>query len=156
MILNRMNSFVMVAAFFSALAFPLANAAGTQPVSASPAAMQGLEKHKVVLQVSDADPKKWGLTLNNVKNIQKDLGKANTDIEIVAYGPGIGILKDDSVVGSGVADALAAGVKVVACRNTMTGQKLTEADMLPNIGYVKAGVVELMKKQEEGYSYIRP
>lgn len=153
---NQISSLVVAIAIFAASAPMAANAAGTQPVSTSPAAMQTLGKHKVVLQVSDADPKKWGLTLNNARNIQQELGRGNTDIEIVAYGPGIGILKLDSQVGKGVAEALGAGVKLVACRNTMMGQKLTEADMLPNIGYVKAGVVELMKKQEEGYSYIRP
>ena len=38
----------------------------------------------------------------------------------------------------------------------MKAQKLVYADMLPAIGYVPAGVVELMKKQQEGYAYIRP
>jgi len=38
----------------------------------------------------------------------------------------------------------------------MRNQKLGVPDMLPNIGYVSAGVVELMKKQQQGYAYIRP
>lgn len=153
---NLINSLVLATAMLAA-GLPLtAAAAGAQPASVSPAAVQGLAKHKVVFQVSDADPKKWNLALNNVKNVQSDLGKENTDVEVVVYGPGIGMLKMDSEVGARVAEALGAGVKVVACRNTMTGQKLTEADMLPNIGYVKAGVVELMAKQQEGYAYIRP
>ena len=113
-------------------------------------------KDKVVFQVSDADLKKWNLTLNNIKNVQHDIGKDNVDIEVVAYGPGIAMLKLDSEVGNRVAEATATGVKVMACGNTMTGQKLTKEDMLPNIGYVKAGVVELMQKQREGYAIIRP
>ena len=112
------------------------------------------EKQKVIFQVSDADPKKWNLALNNAKNVQTDLGKGNTEIEIVAYGPGIGMLKLESEVGNRVTEAVGAGVKIVACENTMTGQKLTKDDMLANIGYVKAGVVELMQKQQGGYSYI--
>jgi intracellular sulfur oxidation DsrE/DsrF family protein len=113
-------------------------------------------KNKIVFQVSDGDPQKWGLALNNTKNAQDNLGKENVDIEIVVYGPGIGMLKDDSVVGNRVADAVKSGVKVVACETTMKAQKLTTADMLPVIGYVPAGVVELMKKQQAGYAYIRP
>ena len=116
----------------------------------------GAGKEKVIFQVSDADPKKWNLALNNAKNVQTDVGKDNVDIEIVAYGPGIGMLKLDSEVGNRVEEAMGAGVKVVACENTMKGQKLTKDDMLGNIGYVKAGVVELMQKQEAGYAYIRP
>ncbi len=114
------------------------------------------EKDKVVFQVSDADSKKWNLTLNNVKNVQADLGKDKVDVEIVVYGPGIGMLKAESEVGNRIEDALASGVQVVACENTMKAQKLTRDDMLPKIGYVPAGVVELMRKQQQGYAYIRP
>jgi uncharacterized protein len=113
-------------------------------------------KNRAVFQVSDADPQKWNLTLNNVKNVADDLGKDAVELEIVVYGPGIGMLKLDSAVGNRVADALKGGVKVVACENTMKGLHLVAADMLPDIGYVPAGVVELMKKQREGYAYIRP
>lgn len=114
------------------------------------------DKQRVVFQVSDADAKKWNLALNNAKNVQADLGKDGSEVEIVAYGPGIGMLKFDSEVATRVNEAVAAGVKVVACENTMKGQKLTKDDMLPGVDYVKAGVVELMQKQQEGWSYIRP
>ena len=113
--------------------------------------------NKVVFQVSDADPAKWNLTLNNVKNIQEDLGRTEgIDVEVVVYGPGIGMLKAGSPVASRVAAALKDKVKVVACENTMKAQNLVVADMLPDIGYVPAGVVELMKKQKAGWAYIRP
>ena len=114
------------------------------------------QRSRVVIQVSDAEPAKWNLALNNARNIQTDLGTSNVDIEIVAYGPGINMLKSDSVVGNRIEDAGKAGVKVVACENTMHGQKLTPADMLSGIGYVAAGVVELMQRQQQGWAYIRP
>ena len=113
-------------------------------------------RSKVVMQVSDGDAAKWNLALNNAKNLQSDLGAANVDIEIVAYGPGIGMLKADSAVGTRVDEALASGVKVVACENTMRGQKLTKPEMLGGIGYVSAGVVEIMQRQQQGWAYIRP
>ncbi len=114
------------------------------------------QRARVVIQVSDADTGKWNLALNNAKNIQTDLGAANVDVEIVTYGPGIGMLKLDSAVGGRIDEATAAGVKVIACENTMRGQKLTRADMLNGIGYVPAGVVELMSRQQQGWAYIRP
>jgi intracellular sulfur oxidation DsrE/DsrF family protein len=112
--------------------------------------------NKVVFQVSDAEPQKWNLALNNAKNVQDDLGADKVELEIVVYGPGIGMLKGDSPVAARIEQALKNGIKVVACENTMRAQKLVYADMLPKIGYVPAGVVELMKKQQEGYAYIRP
>ena len=111
---------------------------------------------RVVMQVSDAEPAKWNLALNNARNIQSDLGASKVEIEIVAYGPGIGMLRNGSAVQSRIDEATLSGVKVVACENTMHAQKLTHADMVPGIGYVPAGVVEIMQKQQEGWSYIRP
>jgi hypothetical protein len=112
--------------------------------------------HKVVFQVSDADPAKWNLAFNNARNVLADLGKDKVAIEIVAYGPGIGMLKLDSVVATRIADAMTGGVSVVACENTMKNQKVAREDMLPKIGYVDAGVVQLMKRQREGFAYVRP
>lgn len=111
---------------------------------------------KVVFQVSDNDPAKWNLTLNNLKNVQAELGEDKVMAEIVAYGPGIGMLKGDSPVAQRVAAALGGNVKIVACENTMKALKLGYGDMLPKIGYVPAGVVELIQRQGEGYAYIRP
>ena len=111
---------------------------------------------KVVFQVSDNDPAKWNLTLNNVRNVQVDLGDDKVIAEVVVYGPGIAMLKAGSPVAQRVADALGKNVKVVACENTMKAQKLTYDDMLPKIGYVPAGVVELIQRQADGYAYIRP
>jgi intracellular sulfur oxidation DsrE/DsrF family protein len=128
-------------------------AAAADPPKASSAATA---KSKLIIQVSDADPKKWGLALNNAKNVQTDLGKDHVEIEIVAYGPGIGMLKMDSEVGPRVAEAIKDGVAMVACENTMTNQKIAKDDMLPKISYVKAGVVEIMQKQQQGYAYLRP
>ena len=78
------------------------------------------------------------------------------DIAIVACGPGIGMLKLDSPTASRVADTMEANLRVVACENTMRAQKITKDDMLPAISYVPAGVTEIMKKQGEGWAYLRP
>ena len=111
---------------------------------------------RVVVQVSEADPARWNLVLNNVKNLQDDLGAKNVAIEIVAYGPGIGMLKFDAPTNSRVSEALKSGVAVQACENTMRNQKLAQADMHPGISYVPAGVVQIVKRQQEGWAYLRP
>lgn len=138
-----------------ALAFPAPGyAASDAQAKAGATAMSTREK--VVFQVSDADPKTWNQALNNMKNVQRAVGKDKVDVELVVYGWGIGMLKMESPVGNRVDEAVASGVKVVACEETMHGQKLTKDDMLKSVGYVPGGVIELMKKQKEGYAYIRP
>ncbi len=127
-----------------ALAPTVANAAGAA------------KRDRVVMQVSDNDPAKWNLALNNAENLQQALGAKNVDIEIVAYGPGINMLKAESIVGNRIDDAMKAGVKLEACQVTMRKAKLTKADMLDKIGYVPGGVIEIMHREQEGWAYIRP
>jgi intracellular sulfur oxidation DsrE/DsrF family protein len=129
---------------------------GTAPQQLKQTSAVNSVKSRVVFQVSDGEPAKWNLALNNAKNVQQELGADKVEIEIVAYGPGIGMLKADAVINSRVMEATKSGIKVVACENTMTVQKLTKADMNPVISYVPAGVVELMRLHSEGWAYIRP
>ncbi len=126
-------------------------ATSAQPVSAT-----AQKRQKLVLQVSDPEPAKWNLALNNAKNVQDELGASEVDIEIVAYGPGIGMLKLDSVSANRVADALKSGVRILACENTLRNQKVSRDEMLPTIGYVNAGVTQIMRRQAEGWAYVRP
>lgn len=113
-------------------------------------------KTKVIMQVSDADSGKWNLALGNARNMQKALGAGNVDIEIVAYGPGIGMLKADSSAAANVRDAVASGMTINACENTMANMHLSKSEINPAAGYVPSGVVEIVQRQQNGYAYLRP
>jgi intracellular sulfur oxidation DsrE/DsrF family protein len=112
-------------------------------------------RNRAVFQVTDNDPARWNMILNNMINLKEGVGSEGVEIELVAYGPGLLMLKADSPVKHRIADAVKSGVQVNACQNTMNGMKLTPADMQPEIGYVPSGVVEVMKKQQQGWAYIR-
>jgi intracellular sulfur oxidation DsrE/DsrF family protein len=125
-------------------------APATAPAQAAPAA-----GNKAVFQVTDNDPARWNMILNNMANLQEGVGNEGVEIELVAFSAGLLMLKADSSARQRVAEALKSGIKVNACQNTMRAMKLTPADMLPDIGYVAAGVVEVMRKQQQGWAYIR-
>jgi intracellular sulfur oxidation DsrE/DsrF family protein len=124
-------------------------------VSALPAVAQSA-KSGVVLQVSDESPATWNQTLNVARNIQAVYGKDKVDVEIVVFGNGHGLLKFDSPLANRIDDALESGVQVAMCENTMKANKLTKADMHAKIGYVKAGVIEIIEKQKQGWNTLRP
>ena len=112
-------------------------------------------RNRALFQVTDNDPARWNMILNNMQNLRDGVGGEPVEIELVAYGPGINMLKADSSVKQRIAEALKNGVTVNACQNTMSNAKLVPADMLPDITYVPAGVVEVMRKQQQGWAYIR-
>jgi intracellular sulfur oxidation DsrE/DsrF family protein len=126
------------------------------PVLAQEKKKKPAARQRVLFQVSDNDPAKWSLALNNATNVQAELGKDNVQIEIVAYGPGLDMLKAESKVADRLAGALDDSVGLIACENTMTNTHVTKDDMYSGIAYVKAGVTHIMKRQREGWAYIRP
>ena len=69
--------FIHAGAAFAGATFLIA--AGAQGTGATTQ-----KRHKLIIQVSDNDPAKWNLALNNAKNVQDDVGAANVDIAIVA------------------------------------------------------------------------
>ena len=141
--------------FMSRRTLVVAGAAALVAVALPAAAQSEGAQNRALFQVTDNDPARWNMILNNMTNLKEGLGSESVEIELVAYGPGILMLKADSPVKHRIADALKSGVQVNACQNTMNAMKLVPADMLPDIGYVPSGVVEVMKKQQQGWAYIR-
>lgn len=131
--------------------FGLAGTAFPMLASAQTAA----PKNRALFTVTESDPARWNLILNNVRSIREGVGNEGIEIEIVAYGPGVLMLKNDSSVKERVAEAVKAGARVNACQNTMNGMKLSPSEMQPEIGYVPSGVVEVMRKQQLGWAYVR-
>ncbi|MDE3130987.1 MAG: DsrE family protein [Acidobacteriota bacterium] len=132
----------------------LAGLAGLTAATPALAAGKASMTH-IVMQVSDNDPAKWQLALNNAENVRQALGK-KVSIEIVAYGPGLNMLKADSKVAAGLNGALDNNVELAACGTTMKKMKLTKADLIGGAKVVPGGVIEIMKRQSEGWSYVRP
>ncbi len=135
----------------------LLSAAGAAVAATEAARAQttaGAATERVVIQVSTPDPKLWNQALNYIENLRELYGPDKVELELVALGHGLGVLKLDSTQGPRVADALKLGVHISACEVTMRRQKLTREDMLPKIGYVAAGLGQIIKRQREGWAYI--
>jgi intracellular sulfur oxidation DsrE/DsrF family protein len=121
---------------------------------AADAAPAARTPQRVVFQVNEDDSRKWNTILSNINNVQEELGKV--EVTLVAIGPGLGMLKADALTANRVQDAMAAGVRFVACGNTMKSLNLSKDDMIDGIAYARAGYVEIMHLQQQGYVYIRP
>ena len=122
--------------------------------------------HRLAIHVDQNDPAVMNLALNNATNvIEYYRGKGESaDVEIVAYGPGLNMLRDDT---SPVKDrikhikdlAFPDKIQFSACENTRKGMEKKEGHpipILPEATPVPSGVVRLMQLQEDGWSYLRP
>ena len=117
------------------------------------------QEHKVVIQVSTDDVRTQKIALNNAVNLQKLYGMDNVEIEIVAYGPGLGIMTQNSSESTRVKSLALQNITFSACGNTIAKvtKKTGKAPVLTEgVQTVKAGVARIIELQEENYSYIRP
>jgi len=127
---------------------------------------QGVAKkaHRLVLQVNTDDPAMMNLALNNATNVEqyyKGLGE-KVEIEVVTFGPGLHMLRDDT---SPVKDRIKAiadktsSISFKACGNTQENMHKAENKEIPLVSQatlVKSGVVWVMELQEQGWTYVRP
>ncbi len=117
---------------------------------------QQTKPHRVVIEVTSDSPQQWQSTLNNVENLQKTFGESQVEIEVVAHGNGLEMLrKTNSSSADRVASIARLGVHFAACQNTMRQRHLTKSDLLPDAEPVDSGVSEVVRKQETGWSYLK-
>ena len=117
---------------------------------------QQANKHQVVLQMNVDGTDSWNQLFANIQNIQTVFGADKIQIEVVAYGKGLSLLlKTNSAFEERMKKAIASGVVLAACQNTMRLRKVTTDDLFPFASQVDSGIAELIRKQEAGWSYIK-
>lgn len=143
--MNRMTLLGMMAAL--ALGATQATSADDKPESGP---------LKVVVHVNVPESGVQGAGLKNVTNILKEA--PDTQVEVVCHGAGIGLVeKARTDHAEAVESLLKKGVKFVACENTMRLKSIKKEDLLPGVGTVPSGAVEVVRKQQkDGYAYFKP
>ena len=124
------------------------------------------QPHHIAIQIDQNDPQVMNLVLNNATNVIEHYRAKNqdVDVDIVAYGPGLHMLRADT---SPVQDRIKrlkdmvfpGKIQFSACNNTKQGMEKAEGHEIPivaNATIVPSGVVHLMELQEQGWSYVRP
>lgn len=116
-------------------------------------------EHRVVLQLSDNDPKKQGLVISVAYNLLKAYDPDKVAIEVVTFGPGIDLLRPENANRELVESLVAQGVRFNVCLNTVdtiereTGHR---PDIIPVATPVQVGVGHILTLTENGYTLVRP
>ena len=116
-------------------------------------------EHKIVLQLSDNDARKQTLVISVANNLLKFYDPDKVAIEVVAFGPGIELLRSESPARKQVESLIAQGVRFDVCLNTVdtiereTGRR---PEIIPAATPVQVGVGQILFLVENGYSLVRP
>jgi intracellular sulfur oxidation DsrE/DsrF family protein len=111
--------------------------------------------HQIVIQLNTADTSAWSSTIGNIKNIQK-IWSTNLQIEVVVHGKAIDFLvKDKTHLAKEIESLTKEGIQFSACENTMRKHGIDKSAILSFAQTVPSGVVEVISKQEQGWSYLK-
>ena len=117
-------------------------------------------EHHVLLQVSTADASRHGLTLDISNNLPKHYGGQDMiDIQVVAFGPGVAMLTEESPHAERIASLQEHGVRFYVCGNTLdtlerkSGQR---PRVLPGVVTVQTGVAFMLDEARRGYTLVQP
>ena len=134
----------------------VAPAVGAEP---APLPDKPFAEHRIVLQLSDNDPKKQSLVISVAYNLLKLYDPDKVAIEVVAFGPGIELLFPDNANRQRIESLVAQGVKFDICLNTVdtierdTGKR---PHYIPAAIPVQVGVGQILSLTENGYTLVRP
>lgn len=123
------------------------------------AATLSMADYKYVLHISDMDPEKQTLILNNASNLLEAYPPGAVDVEIVAYGPGLRMMFAKNENSQRLDSLSQSGVRFSACGNTLKGMtKLMgeEPKLNPVAKVVPGGIVRIGELVKQGYIYIKP
>ena len=137
----------------------IATAAPTARAQQAPLQDKPFAEHKIVLQLSDNDPKKQGLVISVANNLMKFYDPDKVAVEIVAFGPGIELLRPENPNRKLVESLVAQGARVDICLNTVdtlerdTGKR---PEYISAATPVQVGVAQILFLTENGYTLVKP
>jgi intracellular sulfur oxidation DsrE/DsrF family protein len=137
----------------------LALAAPAARAQQAPLQDKPFAEHKIVLQLSDNDPKRQALVISVAYNLLKFYDPDKVAIEVVAFGPGIDLLRTDNANRKLVESLIAQGVRFDVCLNTVdTVERDTSKrpEIIPAATPVQVGVGQILLLTENGYTLVRP
>lgn len=111
-------------------------------------------KYKAVWDLSSSDTTTQAAVFRQMNNVRAEM--PDVELEVVFHGKGIyTVMKDSIQFRSRIKIAKEMGVKMVVCNNSMKRLKVDPSELTAEVGVVPSAMVELIKKQAAGWSYIK-
>lgn len=116
-----------------------------------------MESYKAIFHIDELN--KWNQLLANVANLVEDLSKNHLEIEVLANGEAVKYFDSTNDSQENIDKMTTLNqedVSFVACNNSLTGNDIPKEVLYSFVEVVPAGVSELVRKQHEGFAYIKP
>lgn len=116
-----------------------------------------MPEYKVIFHIDELN--KWKLLLGNVSNLLNSMDNDKLYVEVLANSEAVKYYDASQDLNADINTMESLNkksVKFVACNNALIAFDIKKDNIFDFIDIVPAGVVELVKKQSEGFVYIKP
>jgi len=110
---------------------------------------------QAVVHVDDASAERQRLALGNVASLLDDMGVDIAEVEIACTGPAISALAASSELLGELSALRRREVALLACRNSMVAAGILSDDLLSGATVVSSGIAHLVRRQHDGWAYVR-
>lgn len=113
------------------------------------------KQHRIVFDMAGSDTADHSAIIRQVNNVLRNAPQ--TKVEVVFHGKAVyALIKDKTTVKDKIDDLVNnKHVIIAACNNSLNQLKLSKDDVIPSAVVVPVAMLELMDKQEKGWSYIK-
>ncbi len=108
---------------------------------------------KIIMKLNMSDIKEVNHLVGTIYNILKEYPSDTLKVEVIAYGPGMRVLKKDydKHTLTRIKSLMAYEVDFIGCKNTMQTMKWTKKDFIDDITYVQAGIAQVIERKAAGW-----
>jgi len=114
---------------------------------------------KVLIHVNEAE--RWGVALNSITNMKNGPDGANIETHVISNGHGVNgfVHQRDQALPEEIErmkQLAGRGVRFFACNNALAKEKIESKELPDFVDVVASSMEEIVKRQADGFGYIKP
>lgn len=112
---------------------------------------------KIVFSIDTVDDREVNHVISTINNVIKFYRPENTEVVVVVYSQGIKVLKKDSDIDTRkrIEALMTYDIEFIACENSLRTLGIKKKELMDDLGFGTAGIVEIIERQLQGFIYIK-
>ena len=112
---------------------------------------------KIVFSIDTDDDRQVNHVLSTINNVIKYYRPENTEVVVVVYSQGVKVLrkKSDKDTRVRIEALMTYDIEFVACENSLRTLGIKKKELIDDLSFGTAGIVEIIERKLRGFTYIK-
>jgi len=112
---------------------------------------------KIIFSIDTIDDREVNHVISTVNNVIKFYRPENTEVVVVVYSQGVKILRknSDRATRKRIEALMTYDIEFVACENSLRTLGIKKKELIDDLSFGTAGIVEIIERKLQGFTYIK-